>query len=178
MMTANTSGLDVSALTLRDALDLAVLIEEEARDRYLEFAEQMEMHRTPEAARFFRFMSENEEKHRVELAERRDKRFGDAPVNVTRAMLFDVEAPEYDEARAFMTVREALESALRSEEKAASFFASALAGLRDPDVRGLFGELHAEEIEHQRLVRAQLAKAPAEPLVHPSEIADEPHAID
>jgi len=178
MTMANTSGIDLSALTLRDALDLAVLIEEEARDRYIEFAEQMDMHRTPEAARFFRFMAENEEKHRVELAERRVARFGEEPVGVTRAMLFDIEAPEYDEARAFMTVREALESALRSEEKAASFFASALGGLRDPDVRVLFGELHAEELEHQRLVRAQLAKAPAGPLVHPSEFADEPHSID
>ena len=33
-------------------------------------------------------------------------------------MIFDVEAPDYDEARAFMTPRQALEAALRAEKKA------------------------------------------------------------
>ena len=39
-----TQQLDFNELSLRDALDLAVLIEEEARARYVEFAEQMEQH--------------------------------------------------------------------------------------------------------------------------------------
>lgn len=171
-------GLDFTTLLLRDALDLAVLIEEEARYRYEEFAEQMDLHRTPEAARFFRFMAENEEKHRVALAERRAELFGDEPTRVTRAMLFDIEAPEYDEARAFMTMREALASALRSEEKAAAFFAAALQWVKDPAVKELFTELHAEEEEHQHLVQVQLAKCAPDHAVHPSEFADEPQAID
>jgi hypothetical protein len=98
-------GIDFERLSLQDALDLAILIEEEARDRYVEFQHQMESHRTPEAAAFFRFMAGNEEKHRAELASRRAARFGDAPRRVTRAMLFDVEAPDYDQARAFMLPR-------------------------------------------------------------------------
>ena len=60
--------VDFASLDLKDALDLAIMIEDEARERYEEFAEQMEAHHTPEAARFFRFMSSNEEKHRAELA--------------------------------------------------------------------------------------------------------------
>ena len=51
--------LELSGLSLKDALDLATLIEEEAHERYLELADQMEQHRTPEPARFFRFMAEN-----------------------------------------------------------------------------------------------------------------------
>ncbi len=171
-------GIDFPTLMLRDALDLSVLIEEEARYRYEEFAEQMDLHRTPDAARFFRFMAENEEKHRVALAERRQELFGDEPVRVTGAMLFDVEAPEYDEARAFMTLREALQSAMRSEVKAAAFFSAALQWVTDPAVRELFSELHAEEEEHQQLVQAQLAKVPPDHDIHPSEFADEPQAID
>jgi rubrerythrin len=169
-----TTGIDFAALTLRDALDLAVLIEEEARDRYEELSDQMEIHHTPEAAAFFRFMAGNEEKHRSALAARRRERFGDAPSAVTRAMLFDVEAPDYDEARAFMTRRAALEAALRCEEKAHAFFVAALPRLKDPDVRALFDELKNEEIEHQELVRRQLAEAPPDPDLAGDDFADDP----
>ena len=61
-------GIDLAALSLMDALDLAILVEDEARERYEEFAFQMEQHRTPEAAKFFRYMVENESKHGDELA--------------------------------------------------------------------------------------------------------------
>ena len=171
---SSTKGIDFAALSLQDALDLAVLIEEEARERYEEFADQMEVHHTPEAASFFRIMAGNEEKHRSELAARRRERFGDAPSSVTRAMLFDVEAPDYDEARAFMTVRAALGAALRSEEKAHAFFVAALPQLKDADVCTLFDELRREEVEHQELVRRELAKAPADPDLSADEFADEP----
>lgn len=169
-----TREIDYTRLGLRDALDLAILIEEEARDRYEELADQMELHHTPEAARFFRFMHGNEEKHRAVLAERREAVFRDAPVHVTRAMIFDIEALEYDEARASMSVREALAAALRSEEKAHGFFAAALESVADPEVRELFAELRDEELEHQRLVHREIEKAPADPLLPGSAWEDEP----
>jgi rubrerythrin len=173
MMSA-TTGIDFATLSLQDALDLAILIEEEARERYEEFADQMDLHHTPEAARFFRFMAGNEEKHRRALAARRHERFGDAPSLVTRSMIFDVEAPDYDEARAFMTARAALAAALRSEEKAHAFFLAALPRLKDPDVRILFEELQNEEVEHQELVRRQLAAAPPDPELSGDDLADDP----
>ncbi len=37
--------------------------EEEAKVRYDDFADQMDAHRTPDVAKFFRFMAENELKH-------------------------------------------------------------------------------------------------------------------
>jgi erythrin-vacuolar iron transport family protein len=171
---SSTLGIDFSRLTLVDALDLAVLIEEEARDRYLEFGEQMKLHHTPEAASFFHFMSGNEEKHRTELAARRAELFKDAPTSVDRSMLFDVEAPDYDEARASMTGREALQAAMRSETKAYQFFDQALPQITDAGVRKLFEELRQEELEHQDLVQRELDKLPPDPALGADNWEDEP----
>jgi rubrerythrin len=155
-----TQGIDFATLSLKDALDLALLIEEEARDRYAELSDQLDVHHTPEAAAFFRKMVRIEELHRVELEKRRQALFPNAPRTVTRAMLFDVEAPDYDVARAEMTVRQALEAAMKSETKAHDFFVAALPRLTDPEVKALFEELREEELEHQRWVREELERAP------------------
>jgi rubrerythrin len=171
---SSTRGIDFEHLTLKDALDLAILIEEEACERYGEFVDQMEMHDTADTARFFRFMAGNEEKHRAALATRRRELFADAPTTVTRAMLFDVEAPDYDEARAFMTVRQALAAALRAEEKAHAFFEAAIPRIREASVRALFEELRAEEVGHQALVRREIANAPPDPEIASESFADEP----
>jgi rubrerythrin len=167
--------LELSALSLKDALDLAALIEEEAHERYLELADQMEQHRTPEPARFFRFMAENEAKHGAELAQRRRELFGDAPCAVRRAMLFDVEAPDYDEVRAFMTARDALGIALQCEEKAHAFFVEALPHLTDAGVSALFAELRDEEVVHQQLVRRELSRLPPGPEPDGEAFVDEPN---
>ncbi|WLT30560.1 ferritin family protein [Geothrix sp. PMB-07] len=169
-------GIDFANLSLQDALDLAILIEDEAQERYEEFAAQMEQHRTPEAARFFRYMVENEAKHARELTARRVHRFGDAPRTVTRAMIFDVEAPDYDAARAFMSPRKAMEAALASELKAHAFFVSSLATLKDPEVRALFEDLRDEELEHQQLVQAELYKLRPETGLSDEDFVDEPAA--
>ena len=170
------SHIDFTALTLRDALDLAVLIEEEAKERYEEFAAQMETHHTPEAAKFFRFMARNEEKHRAELAARRAELFGTEPARVSRQQIFDVEAPEYDEVRAFMTQREALQAAFSAEKKAYTFFVQALPRIQDPKVRTLFEELRGEEVQHQQLVLSELEKVPPDGAMRQDDVADEPVA--
>jgi rubrerythrin len=167
-------GLDFAGLSLQDALDLAILIEDEAHDRYEEFAAQMEQHCTPDAARFFRFMAQNEAKHGEALSARRRVLFGDAPRLVAGSAPFDVEAPDYDEARAFMTPRQAMGVALRSERKARSFFEEALPAVKDEEVRRLFQELREEEVEHEALVRAELAKLPADPPVDEEDFVDPP----
>ena len=151
-------GIDLAKQSMMDALDLAILVEEEAQERYEEFAAQMEQHHTPEAARFFRTMVENEAKHGMELTERRVQLYAAAPRKVTRAMIWGVEAPDYDAARAFMSPRAAMEAALASEIKAQAFFDAALPGIQDAEVRALFLELRDEEVQHQALVRAALAR--------------------
>lgn len=171
----NTRSIDFTTLSLRDALDLATLIEEEAKERYGEFVEQMELHHNPDAATFFRFMLKVESIHEGKLAARRRELFGDAPRTVTREMIFDIEAPDYGEARASMSVRQALESAMVSEQKAHAFFVDALPRLRDPEARALFTELRDEELEHQHLVQKQLAKLGPDD-VWGDEFADDPIA--
>jgi erythrin-vacuolar iron transport family protein len=170
-------GIDLKGLSLQDALDLAILIEEEARERYEEFSDQMEAHRTPEAGAFFRFMAANEEKHRVALEAQRTERFGQTPRRVARGMLYDVEAPDYDQARAFMSPRQAMLAALRSEQKAHGFFVAALGYVRDPEVRDLFEELRGEEVQHQQMVLQELEKLPPDPGADPEAFVDEPQAL-
>ena len=166
--------MDFSKLTLQDALDLASLVEEEAQERYDEFADQLEKHHTAEAAAFFRVMSGNEAKHGEELHARRVKLFGDVPAKVDRSMLWDVEAPEYAEARIFMSHRQALDVAMDSEKKAYTFFNDALASITDPEVRDLFTELRDEELEHQGLVEAEIKKLGDAADVDPEDYVDAP----
>jgi rubrerythrin len=152
--------LDFSKLSLQDALDLAILIEDEARERYEEFAENLTLHHTPGAAEFFVTMAGNEAKHGTDLLHRRQALFGDAPPRVSRDMLWDV--PGYDQPRMFMTIRQAMDVALESEVKAHDFFDAALAFVADAEVRSLFEELREEETEHKALVKAVMATLPPE----------------
>jgi rubrerythrin len=169
-----SQNVDFARLDLRDALDLAIMIEEEARERYEEFADQMEVHHTSDAAGFYRFMAQNEAKHGADIAERRKALFGDAPCRMSRSMLWDVEAPDYDQARAFMTPRAALQVALESEIKAHAYFTAALPSITDPDVRALFTELQSDEVHHKALVQAELDKLPPESEIDVEDMVDEP----
>ena len=166
--------IDFANLSLKDALDLAVLVEEEAEERYREFVHQMETHHSPGAARFFRCMAVNEAKHGQELALRRARLFGDAPREVERSMLFEV---EYYRTRAFMSVQESLELALDAETKAYEFFDRALPQITETDVKELFEELRQEEIEHQDLVKKVMSEVEQEPDFDPDDFVDEPHAL-
>jgi rubrerythrin len=169
------STVDFTKLALQDALYLAILVEEEAHERYLELTDQMRQHHTPDAARFFESMAGNEKKHGDELRARRHALFGDAPRRVTRGMLWDVEAPGYDEVRAYMSARAAMETALRSETKAYEFFVQAIPHLSDPEVKRLFQELREEELAHQALVRGAMRNLPPDgPPVDPADYEDEP----
>jgi len=167
-----TANIDFTTLSAQDVLDLAILVEDEAAERYEELAHQLETHRTPEAAAFFRTMVRNEATHRARLLERRTRLYGDAPRAVSRAMLWDVEAPEYDEARAFMSVRQAMETALRSEEKAHAYFVAALVHVREPEVRALLEELRDDEVLHQEMIRREMARLEMEP--EAEDFVDEP----
>jgi rubrerythrin len=167
-------AIDFATLSLVDALDLAILIEDEARERYEEFADQMTQHHTPDAARFFSDMAVNEAKHGSELRERRERLFPTEPRRVTREMLWDVEAPGFDEARMFMSAHDAMDVAMAAEIKAHDYFAAALVHVKDDDVKALFTELRDEEVEHQEMVQAAIAKLPPRSTVDPDDYADPP----
>jgi rubrerythrin len=167
-------GIDFAALSLQDALDLAILVEEEAHERYVELVDQMEMHHTKGAATFFAAMARNEQKHGDELRARRRALFGDAPRRVTRQQLWDVEAPDYDEVRIYMSARQAMETALRSETKAHEFFVMAIPHIQDPEVKKLFQELRDEEVLHQGLVREAMRGVSSDPESGAGDYEDEP----
>jgi rubrerythrin len=172
--TQKTQGIDFATLSLKDALDLAVLIEEEARDRYEELAAQLILHHTPAAAAFFTKMMRVEEIHRKQLFEQRTRSFGHQPIAVKREQLYDIEAADYDEVRMNMTHRDALEVALRSEIKAHAFFVNALKVVPSVEVKKLFTELCEEEITHQAMVKAELAKLEPEGPGDRDDFSDDP----
>jgi rubrerythrin len=149
--------LDLTTLSLQDALDLAVLIEEEAYKRYTLFTNLLGR---GGSGSFFASMAENEKRHGDQLSDRRRAMFGDAPARVSLADLFDVEAPEVGAPRRSMSLLQAHELAKSSEQKAYDFYNEALPGITDPDVRTLFVELRDEETEHVRMIDEAIAKLP------------------
>ena len=155
-------SLDLSKLSLMDALDMAILIEEEAHQRYKLFASQIgRTGNKNDAAAFFEKMAENEAKHGNELLARRIDRFGKAPMKVKLIDLFDVEAPDIGAPRKGMSTVQACELGLDAEQKAHEFYDTALPGITDPEVRELFAELRDEEIEHVEMLKEAMAKLPA-----------------
>lgn len=170
------AAIDYASLTMQDALDLAILIEEEARERYEEFVLQMEATRSEDAAAFFRTMAQYETKHGRALAERRQKLFGAAPSRVSRSMVWEEEAPAYESVRAFLGAREAMTVALEAERKAKAFFEGVLPHVKDAAVASLIDELRREEVTHEALVERELAKLPPPPESGVEDYADEPVA--
>jgi len=153
--------LDLSKLSLMDALDLAKLIEMEACHRYQMFASQLGRSGGYDAGAFFATMAENEAKHGQELEARRKSLFGDAPARLTLDDLFDVEAPEMGAPRKGMSTIQAFEVGLAAEKKAHDFYDMALPGITNPEVRALFTELRDEETEHVEMLQEAMAKLPS-----------------
>ena len=165
--------LDFANLDLMDALDLAILIEAEAYDRYQMFAEQIGHRQAGDAASVFLAMAENEKKHGVELMMRRRELFDDTPRRVSRDDVFDVEAPDQGAPYAGMSTLQAFEVALEAEQKAHDFYDQALAYVSNPEIRALFGELRDEETEHVEQVQAIIASLPASAAQEPEQDEDE-----
>jgi len=155
-------ALDFKTLDLRDALDLAILIEEEAKARYVEFTKTVGGRYAGDASEVFRRMAINEEKHGAQLAELRRSLFGAEPRRVTPDMIDEVEAPAQLLGRYSMSARRAMEIAIESEQKAYDYFARACRDATDPKVRRLFTDLRDEEREHRQLLERRLPDFPAE----------------
>ena len=164
-------SIDLKNLTLQDALDLAIAIEQEAAERYREFADLIGDRYHGDAAEFFEAMVVNEEKHRLALVHRRQSLFGSTPARVEADDVSDIEAPEHRVARNYMGTRQALEVALSAEQKAWEFFNDALGLVQNESVRALFTELRDEEAQHSQMVRDLLERVPGDD--EPDRDADE-----
>ncbi len=168
--------VNFAKISLQDALDLAILIEEEAQERYSEFAKVVGGGYEGDAADVFESMSRNEAKHGQQLMERRKKLFGSAPTLMNRSMIYDVEAPDSGAPRPFMGPKQAAEVAMEGEKKAWAFFTEALKHVTNPEVKALFVELQGEELEHQSILQKLLDRLP-EGVDLDEEDADEPSAL-
>ena len=156
-------ALDFSRLDLRDALDLAILVEDEAQARYRRFSTLVGGRYPGGADDVFLQMAGFEERHGDELRARRRDLFKDAPARVSLDQLDDAEAPDRGAPRVFMSARDAVEVALAAEQKAWDFYDGALSRVRDPAVRTLFQALRDEEVQHQQILRRRLEGLPAGP---------------
>jgi len=155
-----SARVDISKLTLMDALDLASLIEVEAFQRYTHFAEAIGRRLTNDAGGFFASMAVNEKKHGDQLAERRRELFGNKPAKIRLEDIYDVEAPDVGAPSWNMSELKACQVALAAEKKAYAFYDAALPGVKQADVKALFEELRDEEAEHIQMVEAIIAKLP------------------
>ena len=171
-------GIDFTELGPSQVLDLAVSVEEEARERYLELADQMAIHHTEEAAAFFRRMAELESHHAERLRRRRQTlpETESAPADAVPEPV-EVEAPEYFKVRAFMTVHDAVEAAVEAEKKAYRFYDDALEQVEDEELRSLFGDLRAQEERHRKLIEQFAETLPEEDRSDPTDYVDEPRAL-
>ncbi len=124
--------IDFAKLAPQDVLDIATFVEHEAHERYLELADEMD---------------------RREL-------FGDAPAHVRDVVFWEIEAIDYRQNLPAISLRQALELALSAEVKAHDYYAGALEFHTQPAVAELFEELRLAELEHQRLIREELARLP------------------
>lgn len=168
-------------LDLKDALDLAILVEIEAQERYEEFSRQIGTTSSDDAGAFFIQMALNESKHAADLKAKRLELFGNAPSRMSAEKLYEyqeLEAPSFDRAESFMSAKKALLVALESEIKAYDFFTKAEKMVTDPAVKALFKELKEEELQHQMLVKDILNSTGGDesPLVDPNDV-EEPSGL-
>jgi rubrerythrin len=148
--------------TIAEFMTLALAMENEAAQRYTEFADAMEMHNNPEVAALFRKMAEIEGKHAAQIMAEMGWTSPPA-MPAGRASWEGFEAPETtpgDEVHYLMQPWHALQLALQNEQRAQRFFGRLARAATVASVKKAARELEAEEREHVELVKAWLARVP------------------
>jgi rubrerythrin len=169
----DTCRVDLAALDLCAAVDLAIVIEEEARERYELLASQVGGRYPGDASEVFQAMADLQGMHRAHLARRRGQVFGDAPRRFDESVVCDLEAPAHGAVRVFMGPRDALAAAIEAEERAVDFYEEAAALVRDPAAQVFLEEQREEDADHCRALEAWMRSAPPGPDVEEDE-ADPP----
>jgi rubrerythrin len=148
--------------TLEEFMAQALAMEQEAVQRYTEFADAMEMHNNTEGAALFRTMAGYEGKHAQEILAQMGWTEATAPL-VSNLGWAGFEAPEavpLDEVHYLMQPWHALQLALAAEQRAEAFFGQLAAAAGSEPVREAALKMQLEEAEHVTLVRAWLDKVP------------------
>jgi rubrerythrin len=156
-----TDGPDIASVA--ELLTNALAMENEAHERYLDLAEQLEVHHNTEVAALFRKMATIEQIHvRKILVRAGDLKLPHLPPWEYRwAGADSPEAAGLDEAHYMMTPHHALSMALRAEQRALDFYTKVLeSGAGDTAMRELARELAEEEREHVELIETWISKYP------------------
>jgi rubrerythrin len=148
---------DFSKLDAMDILDLACFFEQEAALTYEQLASWAEKN-SADAAEFFERMVRLETAHDSQIKKRRRDLFGNRPSRYTDAAPWEVEMPDFDKVGASFTLEEAYSLALGAEERAEAYFRQALDYISDPEAVTILETLADEEREHQRLLKAEMAR--------------------
>ena len=147
-----------------DFMVQAYAMENDARDRYTEFADQMEVHNNTEVAQLFRKLARIEGLHADKIVKEMGWR---KPPSAAEAWMWrHSEAPESvpsGELHYLMQPYHALELALQCEQRAVSFFTGITHSTAPADVKRLAREMAAEEREHVRLIREWMKRVEQPP---------------
>jgi rubrerythrin len=148
----------VATASLDAFMAAAIAMEQEAAQRYEDFADAMEIHNNRDVAALFRRLASLEARHADELLAQR----GWTSVPLVPRIAFEggegAETAPGDAVHYLMTPWHVLEFALANEERAVRFFAQLAARAGDDAVRSAALAMQAEEEEHVALVREWMAK--------------------
>ena len=148
--------VDFSRMDGRDALDIAIVIEDEAQLAYEHLADWVKGDGNIEAADFFKRMAVREKRHKDEITARRAELFGDVPARHDEAAPWEAEVPDYESLGREVSLEEAFNVAMGAETRAHDFYAEALDYIEEPSVVELFDWLRKAEIEHQRMLGEEM----------------------
>ena len=162
---------EFSSLSPREALHVAIFIEERNADIYRQFAELFDAFSDPESneiANTFWEMAEEEHRHGATLQKRYLERFGPEPCMITEEELRDtIEVPRFPDGNIFAIARaqvspvprnQAIQVALAAEKSALKFYNRLLETTSDVDLRDLYEELASDEDDHTRILAKQLKR--------------------
>lgn len=150
-----TLQVDFSRLDEQDVLDLAIEVEQEAEDSYLQLADWVGSDGNREASEFFTRMAGFEARHRQQLAGRRQELFGDTPPRHSAAAAWEVEQPDYDRIGRAVDLERAFELGMEAERRAGEYYNEAISYASDPKVVELFQALAKSEEDHLRMLQSQ-----------------------
>jgi rubrerythrin len=161
------SLIKFAELDLRGAFDFAIMIEEDAQNRYAELARRLG-NDPGGAGDVFRKIAKTEAVHRRTLVERRAAIFAADPPRIEISVAAEgVERPAVDDDDLPTTARGALEAAVAAERRAEVFYAEVAPTAKDPAVRAFLEQLMREETEHAAILEQEIARlgpaAPREP---------------
>ena len=147
--------------TLQDFMAQALGMEQEAVERYNEFADALTLHNNHEVAALFRTMADHETRHAQRIMAEMGWR--EAPPTPLARYWPGHVSPEtlpFDEVHYLMQPWHALQLALAAERQAEAFFATLARLSVSETVRRAALEMQVEEGQHVALIQAWIDKLP------------------